>query len=266
MVVANLLGLNPGVKRMMFYMQGCTGGASLLSVAESSPASRLLVLCGDVGAVAIFRGPESSLDTSTLIGQSLVADGMAALIVGANPSAGEVPLFHIHNSLSYLLPHTEALAHGHLSEGGVPLCVSRDFPLAMATAIPAASPELKRCLRLPTGHDRPPIALTSDEFNSCFWTIHAAGRGLAARVGAGVWANKTREWLSSRAIWSKLSTGDASHVCILALATTTTAHVLEQSLFADYYFRVTGCQHMTGLKPKLEKICENSGIRCRKNI
>ncbi|MCO5608646.1 hypothetical protein L7F22_062860 [Adiantum nelumboides] len=183
MVVANLLRLNSGVKRMMFCMQGCADGASLLSVAksvaESSPASSLLVLCGDVGTVATFRGPESSLDTSTLIGQSFVADGMATLIVGANPSAGEVPLFHIRDSLSYLLPHTEALAHGHLSEAGVTLCVSRDFPLAVATAVPellSASPELKRYLRLPTGDDRPPTAFTSNEFNSYFWAIHAAGR------------------------------------------------------------------------------------------
>ncbi|MCO5600929.1 hypothetical protein L7F22_055046 [Adiantum nelumboides] len=173
--LANMMGLGAGVKRMMFYMQGCATGAGLLRVAkelsESNEEFRLLVLCGDVGTVSTFRSPSGPLDTGTLIGQSFAGDGMAALIVGSSPSQGENILFQIHTCLSHLIPHTETFAYGHLTEAGLTLSLSRDFPHIVADTLShllATSVDLKGYLGVQ--------AITPDVLNSCFWAVHSGGR------------------------------------------------------------------------------------------
>lgn len=50
---------------------------------------------------------------------------------------------------------------------------------------------------------------------------------------------------------------------ILAIATANPSNFIEQSSYADYYFRVTNSEHMTDLKHKFKRICEKSMIRKR---
>ncbi|KAL1562478.1 Chitin synthase, class 3 [Salvia divinorum] len=38
---------------------------------------------------------------------------------------------------------------------------------------------------------------------------------------------------------------------------------IEQSMFPDYYFRVTNSEHMTDVKRKFRHMCENSTIKKR---
>ncbi|XP_057447719.1 chalcone synthase-like [Lotus japonicus] len=50
---------------------------------------------------------------------------------------------------------------------------------------------------------------------------------------------------------------------ILAIGTATPSNCIYQADFADYFFQVTKSDHMTQLKTKLKRICDNSMIRKR---
>ncbi|KAI5083426.1 hypothetical protein GOP47_0003169 [Adiantum capillus-veneris] len=60
--------------------------------------------------------------------------------------------------------------------------------------------------------------------------------------------------------------GGNGHACILAIARAVPPHQLMQHSFADFYFNVTNCQHMTQLKLKMQRICERSGVETRHSI
>ena len=45
---------------------------------------------------------------------------------------------------------------------------------------------------------------------------------------------------------------------IMSIGTANPANVVDQSEFADYYFRVTNSQHMTELKEKFRRICKKT--------
>ncbi|XP_072958334.1 chalcone synthase 1-like [Typha angustifolia] len=50
---------------------------------------------------------------------------------------------------------------------------------------------------------------------------------------------------------------------VLAIGTATPDNVVYQSNYADYYFRTTNSEHLTELKKKFKKICDNTMIRKR---
>eukprot|EP00262_Sarcandra_glabra_P012723 TRINITY_DN3338_c0_g4_i1.p1 TRINITY_DN3338_c0_g4~~TRINITY_DN3338_c0_g4_i1.p1 ORF type:complete len:416 (+),score=31.14 TRINITY_DN3338_c0_g4_i1:70-1248(+) len=54
-----------------------------------------------------------------------------------------------------------------------------------------------------------------------------------------------------------------SRAAVLAIGTAYPAHVIEQSAFPDYYFRITNSDHLTDLKLKFKRICEKSMIKKR---
>eukprot|EP00261_Vitis_vinifera_P040278 XP_019081521.1 PREDICTED: stilbene synthase 1-like [Vitis vinifera] len=81
--LANLLGLETSVRRVMLYHQGCYAGGTVLrtakDLAENNAGARVLVVCSKI-TVVTFRGPsKDSLDS--LVGQALFGDGFAAVIV-----------------------------------------------------------------------------------------------------------------------------------------------------------------------------------------
>ncbi|RVW27750.1 Stilbene synthase 4 [Vitis vinifera] len=96
--LANLLGLETSVRRVMLYHQGCYAGGTVLrtakDLAENNAGARVLVVCSEI-TVVTFRGPsETALDS--LVGQALFGDGSAAVIVGSDPDISiERPLFQL---------------------------------------------------------------------------------------------------------------------------------------------------------------------------
>ncbi|KAL0911556.1 hypothetical protein M5K25_019705 [Dendrobium thyrsiflorum] len=50
---------------------------------------------------------------------------------------------------------------------------------------------------------------------------------------------------------------------ILAIGTANPPNAVEQSIFADFYFRVTNTNHLVDLKNKFQRICEKTAIRKR---
>eukprot|EP00249_Psilotum_nudum_P022509 c28544_g1_i1 orf=271-1461(+) len=124
-----MLNLNPSVKRVLLYMQGCFAGGTVLrhakDLAENNKGARVLVVCSETTAVT-FRGPhENHLDN--LVGQALFADGAAALIVGSDPITDvEKPCFEIARAESYLIPDSGQAIAGHLKEVGLEFHLTRD--------------------------------------------------------------------------------------------------------------------------------------------
>lgn len=94
----NLLGLEPSVKRLMIYSQGCfIGGAAIRCAkdfAENNAGARVLVVFSDIMNMYFHEPQEAHLDI--LVGQAVFGDGAAAVIVGADPEVSiERPLFHV---------------------------------------------------------------------------------------------------------------------------------------------------------------------------
>ncbi|QHO06487.1 Stilbene synthase [Arachis hypogaea] len=50
---------------------------------------------------------------------------------------------------------------------------------------------------------------------------------------------------------------------VLAIGTANPPNCVNQSTYADYYFRVTNSEHMTDLKKKFQRICERTMIKNR---
>uniref|UniRef100_F6HP48 Chalcone/stilbene synthase N-terminal domain-containing protein n=1 Tax=Vitis vinifera TaxID=29760 RepID=F6HP48_VITVI len=94
--LANLLGLETSVRRVMLYHQGCYAGGTVLrtakDLAENNAGARVLVVCSKI-TVVTFRGPsKDSLDS--LVGQALFGDGFAAVIVRSDSDVSiERPFF-----------------------------------------------------------------------------------------------------------------------------------------------------------------------------
>ncbi|RVW29439.1 Stilbene synthase 2 [Vitis vinifera] len=110
--LANLLGLETSVRRVMLYHQGCYAGGTVLrtakDLAENNAGARVLVVCSEI-TVVTFRGPsETHLDS--LVGQALFGDGSAAVIVGSDPDTSiERPLFQLVSAAQTFIPNTQVL-------------------------------------------------------------------------------------------------------------------------------------------------------------
>ncbi|RVW29440.1 Stilbene synthase 2 [Vitis vinifera] len=108
--LANLLGLETSVRRVMLYHQGCYAGGTVLrtakDLAENNAGARVLVVCSEI-TVVTFRGPsETHLDS--LVGQALFGDGSAAVIVGSDPDTSiERPLFQLVSAAQTFIPNTQ---------------------------------------------------------------------------------------------------------------------------------------------------------------
>jgi bisdemethoxycurcumin synthase len=47
---------------------------------------------------------------------------------------------------------------------------------------------------------------------------------------------------------------------VLAIGTANPPNCVRQEDYADYYFRITKSEHLTGLKDKLKRICKSSQL------
>uniref|UniRef100_F6HP42 Stilbene synthase n=1 Tax=Vitis vinifera TaxID=29760 RepID=F6HP42_VITVI len=84
--LANLLGLEPSVRRVMLYHQGCYA--------------------------------ETALDS--LVGQALFGDGSAAVIIGSDPDISiERPLFQLVSAAQTFIPNSAGAIAGNLREVGL---------------------------------------------------------------------------------------------------------------------------------------------------
>ena len=85
--LANLLGLDPSVRRLTLYHQGCHACGTVLrtakDLAENNAGARVLVVCSEINVVTFCGPSEEALDS--LVGQALFGDGSSAVIIGSDP-------------------------------------------------------------------------------------------------------------------------------------------------------------------------------------
>lgn len=197
-----MLGLNPSVRRVMLYQQGCFAGGTVLRVAkdlaENNRGARVLVVCAEITAVT-FHGP-SETEFSWLVGQALFGDGAAAVIIGADPEVDvERPLFQLVSASQTLLPETEGYIEGHLREVGLTFHLHRGVPVAISKNIERALVDAFAPLGI-------------DDWNSIFWVAHPGGPAILDMVEAKAGLNKAR-MRATRHIMSEY--GNMSSACVL---------------------------------------------------
>ncbi|KAF6148958.1 hypothetical protein GIB67_026703 [Kingdonia uniflora] len=172
--LTKLLGLQPSVKRLMIYQQGCFAGGTILplakDLAENNAGARVLAVCSEMTAIN-FRGP-SEAHSYSMVGQVLFGDGASALIVGADPDISvELPLFEIVSTGQTIVPNSEGAIEGHLREVGLTFHLLKDVPSLV-------SDNIEKCLMEAFA----PIGIK--DWNSLFWIAHPGGRAILDQVEA----------------------------------------------------------------------------------
>ncbi|KAM7276550.1 hypothetical protein ACFE04_018416 [Oxalis oulophora] len=167
-----LLGLDPSVKRFMMYQQGCSAGGTVLrmakDLAENNRLARVLVVCSEITTLT-FCGPDD-INFDNLVGQALLGDGAAAVIVGSDPiHEVEKPLYQIVYATQTILPNSEGAIKGHLREGGLMIHLHKDVPGLISTNIEKSLVEAFK-----------PLGIT--DWNSIFWIVHPGGPAILDQV------------------------------------------------------------------------------------
>eukprot|EP01018_Ginkgo_biloba_P040242 Gb_35771 [translate_table: standard] len=200
--LTKLLGLRPGVKRVMMYQQGCFAGGTVLRVAkdlaENNRGARVLVVCSEITAVT-FRGPsETHLDS--LVGQALFGDGAAAVIVGADPIAEvEKPSFQLLWTSQTILPDSDGAIDGHLREVGLTFHLLKDVPGLISNNIQKSLVEAFHQFGI-------------SDWNELFWIAHPGGPAILDQVESKLNLNPLK-MKATRHVLSEY--GNMSSACVL---------------------------------------------------
>ncbi|KAH7521838.1 hypothetical protein FEM48_Zijuj07G0074500 [Ziziphus jujuba var. spinosa] len=170
--LTKLLGLNPSVKRIMVYQQGCfAGGTSLRlakDLAENNKGARVLVVCTEISAIN-FRGPSETYFDSN-VGQILFGDGASAVVVGSDPLVGvEKPLFELVSASQTIIPDSEGNIEGHICEVGLTIRLSKKVPSLISNNIEKSLVEAFN-----------PLGIS--DWNSIFWIAHPGGPAILDQI------------------------------------------------------------------------------------
>ncbi|PON46170.1 Polyketide synthase, type III [Trema orientale] len=189
--ITKSLGLNPSVKRVMLYHQGCYAGGTVLRIAkdlaENNPGARVLVVCSETTHTT-FRGPSED-DMACLVEQALFGDGAAAVIIGADNGllSSEAPLFRVVSTLETIIPDSEEAIQGHLREIGLTLQLTPKLPNLVGGNI-------EKCLEDAFS----PLGVS--DWNSLFWAPHPGGAAILREIEGGAKLEKEK----LRAAWHVL--------------------------------------------------------------
>ncbi|CAN6222320.1 unnamed protein product [Urochloa humidicola] len=183
LAVASLLGLHPSIRRTALQLTGCAAGCAALRLAkdltENNRGARVLVACVEL-TITSFRAPRDGDTFHTLIPQALFGDGAGAVVVGADHTAGERPLFEMVSAAQTTIPGTEHLLNMRLGEGGIGGDISFDLPSF-------AAENLEHCL---LDAFRPLLAIGGAErkwkWNDLFWAVHPGSRGILDNIDAAL--------------------------------------------------------------------------------
>nr|AFM56639.1 stilbene synthase [Vitis quinquangularis] len=200
--LANLLGLETSVRRVMLYHQGCYAGGTVLrtakDLAENNAGARVLVVCSEI-TVVTFRGPsEDALDS--LVGQALFGDGSAAVIVGSDPDVSiERPLFQLVSAAQTFIPNSAGAIAGNLREVGLTFHLWPNVPTLI-------SENIEKCL----SQAFDPLGIS--DWNSLFWIAHPGGPAILDAVEAKLNLEK-KKLEATRHVLSEY--GNMSSACVL---------------------------------------------------
>ncbi|PKI56529.1 hypothetical protein CRG98_023055 [Punica granatum] len=176
-----LLGLEPSVKRVPLYQQGCYVGGTALRIAkdlaENNASARVLVVCVD-NTISSFRGPSKHI--TNLVGQALFSDGASAAIVGADPIPSvERPIFQIAHTSMHLVPDSDSEVTLDFLDAGLIVHVSEKVPSLIADNLEKSLVEALG----PTG---------INDWNSLFWAAHPGGPKILDMIEAKLGLRKEK--------------------------------------------------------------------------
>ncbi|KAJ4827094.1 Chitin synthase, class 2 [Turnera subulata] len=175
-LLAKQMGLDPSVKRVMVFQQGCFAGASALRIAkdlaENNKGARVLVVCSEV-SVAIFRGPCHTHIDSHMVGQALFGDGASAVVVGSDPdpSLQERAWYELVSAHEMILPDSDGAVRGQTRDVGLTFTLSKNVPKLIANNIQKI---------LEDGFN--PLGIS--DWNDVFWMAHPGGRAILDMIDA----------------------------------------------------------------------------------
>ncbi|VAI56388.1 unnamed protein product [Triticum turgidum subsp. durum] len=179
-----LLDLPLSTRRFMLYQAGCHGaGISMRlakDLAENNHGSRVLVVCSEVITMA-FRGPSKS-HMGNLVGQAIFDDAAGAIIIGAEPTGNERPLFEMVSASQDIIPGTEEMVVSKLYEDGIVYTLHRDVALHISRNIEGL---VKKALERAS-------LLTKDWNEELFWVVHPGGREILDKVESSLVLRKEK--------------------------------------------------------------------------
>ncbi|GER31191.1 chalcone synthase [Striga asiatica] len=181
--LANELGLNNDVGRVMLYFLGCYGG----DIAENNPGSRVLLTTSETTILG-FRPPNKARPYD-LVGAALFGDGAASVVIGSDPTGNERPFMELSHAMQQFLPDTSGVIDGRLSEEGIYFKLGRDLPQKIEDNIE----EFCRKLMEKGG-------LVGREYNELFWAVHPGGPAILNRLESKLGLEKEKLSCSRRAL------------------------------------------------------------------
>lgn len=162
-----LLGLSPTINRLGINFMGCFGAFKGLDVARAfakeNPRNRILVVCTELCSLHF----QSDLDSETIVGNSLFADGAAAVIVGTHPRAYEKPLRELVNACSMGVENTLEKITWQASDTGYLMRLSHTVPVWIGRKI-------REFVETFVPKDIP--------FQECDWAIHPGGKSIIQAI------------------------------------------------------------------------------------
>jgi predicted naringenin-chalcone synthase len=167
----------------MLYQIGCQGGVASLrlakDLAENNPGARVLVVCSEVITMG-FRGP-SETDIGNLVGQAIFGDAAGAVIVGAEPMAGEErPMFEVVFASQDVIPGTEKVVVANIREEGVQFSLHPDVTLHVSSNIEGLVKKTLEHVGVVKG------------WNDLFWLMHPGGRAILDKVESNLGLTKEK--------------------------------------------------------------------------
>jgi len=163
------LGLRPTVERCHLGFIGCAAALPALRVASALAASRpdavVLVVCTELCTLHL----RPSNDPQQIVAASVFADGAAAAIVTADPTAGNPGGLDLDRFGTALTEEGETDMVWTIGDNGFEMILSAEVPRIIGREIQGA---VGRFL----GDDTPPDV----------WAVHPGGRSVLDRVEAGL--------------------------------------------------------------------------------
>jgi len=165
-ILAQELGLPNTVQRIGINFMGCFGAFRGLAVANAiaaqNPKHRILVVCTEICSLhmQITGRPE------VLIGNALFADGAAAVVVGAEPTENETPIYEIIKAGSCALQNTQNKMTWTVSDTGFVMTLDKDIPALIEQNAQKILADF----------------LQTDEFNNFNWAIHPGGKSIIEAI------------------------------------------------------------------------------------
>lgn len=162
-IIADRLGLDPGVERTLVGFMGCYAAVSALRVAHhiarSEPQARVLVVTVELSTLHLIETGE----IGALLAMLQFADGAAAAIVSAEPSALAIERF-----FAATLPDSRDLIRWTIGDEGFEMHLSGEVPGRITSAL--HDPDTRQ--RILDGR-------RADELT---WAVHAGGRSILDAV------------------------------------------------------------------------------------